>query len=146
MLSRIRAGPLASPGIIFVLFLVFCQQHTVNTISDMFGDPSGCERWNCCLQEVLISKDLFLSFDSSAGKDATTFYTERSRVTTRPTPALWCIIKKNVGTRQQIFRYELISCTQIKRTSTNTLVARDTRAGVDTSVYRPCQTACNTLL
>lgn len=145
MLSRIRAGPLASPGIIFVLFFVFCQQHTVNTISNMFGDPSGCERWNCCLQEVLISKDLFLSFDSSTGKDATAFYTERSRVTTRPTPALWCIIK-DVGTRQQIFRYELISITQIQRTSTNTLVARDTRAGVDTSVSVPCQTACNTLV
>lgn len=120
-------------------FFVFCQQHSVNTISDMFGDPSGCERWNCCLQEVLISKDLFLSFDSSTGKDAATFYTDRSKVTTRPTPALWCIIK-NVGTRQQIFRYELISITQIQRTSTNTLVARDTRAGVDTSVSVPCQT------
>lgn len=73
-------------------------------------------------------------------------FPQNAVVTTRPTPALWCIIKKNVGTRQQIFRYELISCTQIQRTSTNTLVARDTRAGVDTSVYRPCQTACNTLV
>lgn len=140
MLSRIRAGPLASPGIIFVLFFVFFQQHTVNTISYMFGDPSGCERWNCCLQEVLISKGLFLSFDSSTGKDATAFYTERSRVTTRPAPALWCIIE-NVGTRQQIFRYELKSITHIQRTSTNTLVE-----GVDTSVSVPCQTACNTLV
>lgn len=53
-----------------ILFL--CQHHTVNTISNMFGDPFARERWHCWLQEALISKYLFLSCPGSTRKAAVT--------------------------------------------------------------------------